>query len=134
QLTDERAVVNLDLLPGGQECLFQVLASSGLRTAVATSEAFTVPHKGYQPYIITPVHDAVFSAGDTVELLGGGFSPSFGTSQYEDVSWSSNRDGNLGVGYQLVAHRLSPGRHRITLTVPDGLGGDATAAITLTIR
>jgi hypothetical protein len=38
------------------------------------------------------------------------------------MQWSSNLDGELGVGYDLTAP-LSAGRHQLTVTAPDGIGG-----------
>jgi hypothetical protein len=63
-----------------------------------------------------------------------GHSPDFETADFEDTMWTSNRDGYLGVGDQLTTHTLSPGRHRISVSVPDGLGGEASATVSIQIR
>lgn len=133
-LTEPKLVVNLDLLPGGEECVFQVVASSGIRTALATTEPVAIPEKPCLAHIVSPEDGATFSQGDAVELLGGGFSPNFETTEYDDVSWTSSQDGRLGTGYQVVTNSLSPGRHRITLRVPDLMGGESIASRVITIR
>jgi hypothetical protein len=63
-----------------------------------------------------------------------GFSPDFGTTDFADMVWSSNRDGLLDVGYDTVVDNLSVGRHRLELTVPDGLGGESTARVSVEVR
>jgi hypothetical protein len=133
-LQDARLVVNLDLLPGGERCVFQVVASSGIRTATATSEPIEVPLKPRRAEILAPADGTTVAQGDALELLGGGFSPDFETAEAEDVVWTSSRDGALGIGYQVVTEHLSPGRHRIALTVPDGLDGEARASVAVTVH
>jgi hypothetical protein len=51
----------------------------------------------------------------------------------EDAVWSSNLAGLLGPGFELVAEDLSADVHTITLTVPDGLEGTATAHVSIRI-
>jgi hypothetical protein len=51
----------------------------------------------------------------------------------EDVVWTSNLDGVLGRGFEVVADDLSAGVHTITLSVPDGQGGMATASTLLRV-
>jgi hypothetical protein len=133
-LTEPKLVTNLELLPGGDRCLFQVVASSGIRTTSATSEPIKVPRKTRSAEILAPATGATFKHGHDVELLGGGFSPDFETVESEDALWASSRDGQLGVGYQLVTNRLSPGRHRLMLSIPDGTGGEARASVEVTLR
>jgi hypothetical protein len=40
----------------------------------------------------------------------------------DEIRWHSDLDGDLGLGYELVA-QLQDGRHLITVTAPDGRGG-----------
>jgi hypothetical protein len=133
-LTRKNLVVNLDLLPGGERCLFQVVASSGIRTSTATTEPMEVTHKPRKAHILAPADGATYNYGDDIEFLGGGFSPDFETGEGEDVVWTSSRDGTIGIGYQVVTNRLSHGRHRISVSLPDGLGGEAYTSILLTVR
>jgi hypothetical protein len=50
-----------------------------------------------------------------------------------DVVWSSNLDGFLGRGFELVAEQLSAGFHTITVTVPDGVAGTTTAHVSIRV-
>jgi hypothetical protein len=133
-LTEHSHVVNLDLLPGGERCKFQVVASAGTRTALAETGTFSVPQKPRKVYILSPERDSTFRRGEPVVLLGGGFSPDFQTTDFEDVTWTSSIDGLMGVGYQVIVHTLSVGRHKITLSFPDGLGGEASGSIFVRIE
>ena len=67
-------------------------------------------------------------------LLGGGFSPDFETTDFDDVVWTSDRDGVIGTGYQVITHSLSAGRHRISIGFPDGLGGEASASVFVSFK
>jgi hypothetical protein len=40
----------------------------------------------------------------------------------QEIRWTSSLDGELGFGRELVA-QLGEGRHEITATAPDGIGG-----------
>ena len=45
------------------------------------------------------------------------------------MTWQSSLDGLIGTGYQVVRDDLRPGRHRITLTLPDGAHREASASV-----
>jgi hypothetical protein len=123
-----------DLLPGGEDCRFQVVASSGIRTTVTETEPFALPEKAVRAHILAPAPHAIFSAREAVVLRGCGFSPNYGTTRFDDMLWSSGLDGHLGIGYECVVSTLRSGRHRITLSVPDGLGGEATAGVFIEVH
>jgi hypothetical protein len=119
-----------DLLPGGERCLVQVVASSGIRTSVTQSKPFAAP---LTPRLATILSADAATAGRVV-LRGGAFSPDFGLGSPDDVTWTSNVDGLLGHGLVLVADRLvTEGLHAITLTAPDGTGRLATATTPVTV-
>jgi hypothetical protein len=127
-------VVNPALLPGGPACKFQVIATSGIRTAVADSSPFEVPRKPRQAHIVSPKTGATFPFGAVVAFTGAGFSPDHGMSDFDDIIWTSNRDGFLGAGFEVLAHTLSLGRHRVTLSVPDGMGGETCQSVNIEVR
>jgi hypothetical protein len=132
-LAEPRHVANLELLPGGDRCRFQVVASAGVRTAVTETEPFAIPVKPVQVHILSPTDGTLVTEGEPLTLRGGGFSPDFGTTAFEDVVWTSSRDGPLGIGYETLVQNLSVGRHRIKLTVPDGLGGEAAGIVSVEV-
>jgi hypothetical protein len=120
-------------LPGGQECCLQVVASSGIRTTVVQGEVFASPLKPRTAYILSPDPMTEFPEGSPVVLRGGAFSADFGLGEMSDVTWTSNLDGPIGRGFDLVAPGLSNGSHLITFTAPDGIGGVATESISIRI-
>jgi hypothetical protein len=134
-LTDNCHMVDLDLLPGGDKCVFQIIASSGIRSSVATTEPMVVPRKPRKAYILSPENsEMTFKQGEDVVLLGGAFSPDFETSDFDEVVWISDRDGVIGTGYQIITRSLSAGRHRININFPDRLGGETSAVVYVTIK
>ena len=48
-----------------------------------------------------------------------------GAVRADEIRWHSDLDGELGAGYEIVAH-LRDGRHLITVTAPDGRGGSVS--------
>jgi hypothetical protein len=107
--------VDLDGLPSGERCLFQVLATAGLRTGIATSEPFRVPERPARLLIGSPRDGDRVTAGSSVYLFGAAFLPGGATASPDRLRWSSSRDGALGVGSQVIVQTLSVGEHRITL-------------------
>lgn len=49
-----------------------------------------------------------------------------------DLRWSSNRDGELGAGYS-VSPYLSAGRHELTVTAANGLGGTLSERVIIIV-
>jgi hypothetical protein len=121
-------------LTGGEECFFEVVASAGVRTTTSRSERFNVRRKPREAYILMPSNGSILVKSQSINFLGGGFSPDFGTPEFTEVQWTSSLDGFIGSGYHVAHYDLSAGRHKITLSVPDGLGGEASAIIFVTVR
>jgi hypothetical protein len=125
--------VDLDRLPGGRECLFQVLATEQIRTGVAISRSFSAPERAGQPFIVSPVSDQVIQIGEYVTLTGGSFSPQSGSADPTTLRWDSSIDGPLGIGND-VRVLLQPGDHTISLRAPDGVGGENVTSTRVTVR
>lgn len=121
--------VDLAALPGGEQCFLQMIASSGIRTAAAQVGPFAVPVRPSHAQILSPADGTSVREGERLMLRGLGFSSDFGTTTDAQMRWSSDRDGPLGAGHETAADRLSAGRHRIELTLPDGLGSESSAAV-----
>ena len=94
----------------------------------------SVEVKPRRVYILSPESDARFSEGEPIVLAGVGFSPNFGTAAFEDVWWSSSVSGFLGYGYEMTTHTLERGGHVLRIGVADGVGGEATATVRITIE
>jgi hypothetical protein len=128
-------VVNLDLLPGGEACHFEVIVASGLQAAVARSEAFQVRQRPRRAHIISPEDGQRFRAVVPMAFVGGSHSPDFGVPSDGDVVWTSNRECCVvGIGTTVVCDDLAVGTHRITLTTPDGEGGETSTSIRITVE
>lgn len=134
RLTSENFTVNFDQLPGGEKCIFQVLASEGVRTSTATSEVLVVPRKPQVVSIISPHEGDILHEGNPVHLLGMAISPEERSAKPEDLRWSSSIEGFLGTGVQLMTQTLSPGKHNLTLRKKDILGGEVSKTISITVQ
>jgi hypothetical protein len=128
-LAEPKFDVDLDSLPGGESCIFQIGASSTIRTTVAETDPFSVALKPRRPYIVYPEPDSTFAQGESVVLRGVGYSPDFETAPPDEVVWTSNVAGFLGYGYEVLPETLAAGLHKITLSVTDGRGGEASADV-----
>ncbi len=131
-ITNSSHLVNLDLLPGGNACRLEVIAS-GLHKAAAQTEPFDVPIKPRKAYLYSPHEGEIFQAGTSITFLGGGYSPDHDPCSFDEVSWHSNIQGHLGTGNQLVKSDLVPGTHHITMIMPDGARGEAKAGVWIKI-
>jgi hypothetical protein len=125
--------INPTLLAGGEACRLEVVASSGVRTSVATADRFQLPLKRRKAHILAPDPGTEVPQGTQVLFRGGGFSSDFGLADMEDVIWRSDLDGMLGRGLELAAELGSTGLHTITVTVPDGVDGIVTARTSLRV-
>ena len=118
--------VDLDLLPGGDDCRLKVVASNVLRSTTTESSSFMVKKKPRKAMI-----SEVYPPGERpvqrhVELAGCAYSPD-GCCDEEDLQWFSSLEGYLGTGSHLIAGNLRPGEHVIALVAPDGEGGETRA-------
>lgn len=125
--------IDPDELPGGEECVFQVIVTEGFRTGVATSERFRVPRKPRMPLIVSPEHGTRFENREPIQFVGLSHSPA-GEGDERSLQWSSSIDGFLGSGGILVSHTLSAGTHRIRLDTEDSLDDDVSANVTITVE
>jgi len=119
--------VDLDRLPGGEACLFQVLVSSGIRTGMAVSIPFRVHRKETEVTLSPPEGGTGVTLGERLTLVGEAFSPDVGSIRQEDLEWTSDMQGKLGSGNELDLDQLQPGRHTITLSAP-GVGKQRPSA------
>lgn len=111
---------NASDLPGsnGQNALVCVLASDGYHTVIATSQPFTVLHRGPEPYIVTPHIGASVAVDQPLALTGGASDAEDGTVDPAGLTWRI--DGNVaGTGTQQIVTGLAPGEH--TVQRPGGI-------------
>jgi hypothetical protein len=118
-------VFDLDDLPGGESCQFELLTGGGMRTGTARSETFVVARKARKALILEEGQEPRGS------LDGGCWSPDFGLAAPHDTIWRSAQGAELGRGYMLPIHGIPHGSHTISVEGPDGQGGLARTSFTL---
>jgi len=118
----DRFEADTTLWPETGQGRLRLLVSDGLHTTEAVSNRFSVPARPPLAFIVEPGDDAVLLPDQPVFLRATGFDAEDGPLSDEAYGWSSDRDGPLGVGEDVVADGLSEGWHRITLLATDSDG------------
>ena len=126
-------IVSAESLPGGEHCVAELMASSGMRTSTRKIENISLPLKGRNILINSPKNNEQFIKGNMIYFSGVGFSPDFGISLHDEITWSTERHGVIGKGFQLMHSRLPEGEHEIRMTIPDGLGKEVSESIKITV-
>lgn len=113
-----RVEVDSERLPGGARCFFRAVATAELRSAVADTAPFEAAPARHALHLRLPGDDCPgpVALSALIDRRGEG------DVHPAEVSWRSSLDGDLGTGMHLVVD-LSPGRHELLVTAPDGAGG-----------
>lgn len=139
-LTTTSHVVDLSQLPGTTQAKFRVGASDGINTVYDTSDGLEIGFVGNSSIVVSgkPPVAAIRSdtlqieAGRAVILEGTGYDLEDGLLPEENLTWWSNRDGELGSGSWLQTG-LSVGEHVISLRVTDSAGNTHEDNLTLAV-
>jgi hypothetical protein len=123
-------------LPGGRETLVRVVVSDGVRSAFATSPLSALPNNPPTVVISSPADGQRATGDQTVVLRATVADPEDGSRDGTPVEWSSDVDGALGTGDELLqrADHLSEGTHTITATARDSAGGVGSDQVTLRVE
>lgn len=134
-LTEDSLHASTASWPGGSEARVQVLASDGFNTAIADSGVFEVTHKAPSAWIGAPQSESLLNPSEAIVLTGHAEDLEDGELTGASITWSSDRQGVLGSGSQLVLPvlTLDPGEHKITMTATDSDGQTATDSVTILI-
>jgi hypothetical protein len=128
---EEYTLPSIDRLPGSTAGMLSISANDGFQTATAElSGTVVVPGKPPRVAVISPEPGGTFSTSDPVLLSAVAQDVEDGVlSDDAAVVWSSDLDGNLGEGTDLVLDpgSLSQGHHRITVRATDSDGMTAEA-------
>ncbi len=131
---DTSLVVDFDYLPGSSgTAVVRILASDGANTGSATSNVFTVGNKLPTVDILSPEVGDVTEVGGLVFLEGYGYDLDDGALSSNSHQWSSDRDGDIGIGHKVTTSGLSEGEHIIRLRVTDSDSNMALADIAVFI-
>ncbi|HTE19763.1 MAG TPA: hypothetical protein VK689_15465, partial [Armatimonadota bacterium] len=114
-------IVEADRLPGGSHCILRAIGTAELQSALADTEPFELPRSPRRLYLNVPSAECPLAPG-AVALKAMVDTRGLGALAPSEIRWSSNVEGDLGFGYAITAE-LSEGRHELTATAPDGLGG-----------
>jgi hypothetical protein len=133
-IPDTSLEINVDAMAGTNDARFRVLATDGINTAyVETPNPISIPNKPPLLTIIEPGNGTSFSPGDLVLLQGSATDLEDGKLDDSELHWSSDRQGNLGVGPSLPLTSLEPGWHVITLKAYDSYGVSSSKSLKLFI-
>lgn len=125
-------------LAGSTTARVKVTALDGTRTASAESPIFTVSQNAPEVFIHNFTEGSI---GETEVLIDDGtgalvldataYDAEDGRLDHSSaIQWVSDIDGNLGTGGHVIVHRrLTPGRHRLTVTATDSAGATGSAEV-----
>jgi len=121
-------------LAGSEQGQLQVIAHDGFYTSQDRSPAtLTVSNKPPVGLLLWPAEESQTQYGKMLILRGLGTDVEDGSLAGDQLQWSSNLDGPLGSGTELVVDMLSPGNHLILLTVKDSSGAERQAFTTVVV-
>ena len=133
-LQDTSLEVDFDELPGALgTAMVRVLASDHTNTGSASSNAFTVGKKEPTVDILLPEGGASVENQALVFFEGFGYDLDDGVLPSDKHIWSSDLDGDIGVGHEFSSAVLSAGVHTIELSVTDSDGNAAATSVVLTV-
>ena len=133
----------LDMTPTSSSPTINAGVAVGLTTDILGNPITGIPDIGAYKYqgvtntppvvtITSPTNGSTFSYNSVINFSGTATDTQSGDLS-SIIAWSSNIDGNLGIGSSL-SRVLSPGTHTITASVTDLGGLIGTATITLTVN
>lgn len=127
--------VDRSAVAGSATARFRVLASDGVNTATATSGRFSVGDSPPRVFVDRPRTGQEFSGVQQILLNASAWDPEDGQLSGSAIAWSSDLDGPLGNGVELVrqASDLTEGTHVVTATATDSAGNTGTANVTIRV-
>ncbi len=134
-LLETQYTLALSELPGGDQCLLQVVAMDGFNVGHDESDAFfSVGDKTPFAFITSLEDGGVYPAGEEIWLQGIAYDLEDEASTGLTTEWLSSLDGVLGHAEELRVDSLSEGTHEIAFRVADSKGTTAEEKASITIR
>ena len=127
-LTKDSVQLDLDKLPGGENCRFMVKTTDGFNVGTKNSRPILVRDRAPTVRIIAPRAGQSYNEGAGILLVGQVTDPEDSTIPVDKYRWQSDIQGELGTGAKLVVRSLKPGTHRITLRARDSKGNEGASA------
>ncbi len=134
-LTDTTITIERQEIAGSTTARIRVIASDGTRSAMADSPVFSVGNNDPALVIRNPADGQFFSGVQSVFLHASAIDPEDGRLGDASIVWSSDLDGALGSGDEIVllASDLSEGVHLITASATDSAGATTSSTVTIEI-
>jgi len=133
-LTSTSYPVEVNSMAGGSDVRFRVVATDGINTAVdETDQAITIPNQAPVPTIFNPANGSYTPPGGLVVLSGSAMDMEDGSLPDGSLVWSSDRQGELGLGSSVALNTLEAGPHIITLTATDSYGISVQTSVLIKI-
>ena len=117
---------DLTLLPGGPDCLLELIVTDGFHTRRTRSDTYKVEPKGWVLWILSPPPGAKLMAGQPVQLAAQGYHFEEHRARFDDIEWFSSA-GGLGTGGRVLA-TFEPGEQTITAQM-DELTADVRVSV-----
>lgn len=114
-----QAELDPSLWPGTGQGMLRVLVTDGVNTGEDVVGPFEVAAKAPLVFVGAPDDGAVLPPAVPVFFTAVGYDAEDGPLGDEAYTWTSNRDGNLGTGEEILVESLSPGWHEIIVTATD---------------
>lgn len=118
--------------PGSSAGVLRVIARDGVNAGQGDSEPFSVPYRAPSVSILAPEAGAAVSLHAPVRLAADALD-STEALPADAFAWSSDLDGALGKGRELVLTTLRAGVHTLTVAVAGPSGASASASAQLTV-
>jgi len=124
-------VVNTEFLPGSQTSQIKILATDGINTTEDFSDGFfQVEGKSPLAKVYNPLNNEQIPYGISALLDGTGYDLEDGIISGDNISWSSDKDGFLGTGPNILVD-LSYGCHTLTIKITDSDGYSSQDSINI---
>ena len=120
-----------DGLPGSQgQALIRVIGTDGVNTAIDQSDyPFTLEAHPPLVYIVEPADGVLIEPDSMIFLSAFSIDAEDGPLANDAYVWTSDRDGYLGTGDEILVSDLSRGWHQISVIGTDSDGSSATDTI-----
>lgn len=131
--TGSEVIVERNQLAGSDSGRLFVVTSDGLNSRYAEQDQIHIADNAPTLQLLSPTGGEAFSGVQAIFLDAEAFDREDG--RLEAISWTSDRDGPLGSGEQVVleATDLAEGTHTLTATVADSAGLTASQSVEITV-
>jgi hypothetical protein len=110
------------LLPGGSHARIRVTASDGVLCGSAESALFSVPLKAPEVFINEQTAEDDYTENSGITLSADVFDLQDDPFNMEKIKWTSNIEGDLGTGTEILVKDLPAGLNIITVTATNSAG------------